>query len=195
MHPDTPAPDERIRTALATADRRRRHRAASARIWRAAPVVSAAVLAFAALTRWIGWSPAVPLGVLAAVAIGLAAFMLYGRRARPISDSVAAAIDDEAGLGGELRSASWFAARDQRDDWATLHVDRAADRVRGVDWTALYSPPPAGRARVATSVMVAATIALALVFPNRSFNPAASARGREVKLGPDPAAASEPAAA
>ncbi len=40
--------------------------------------------------------------------------------------------------------------------------------------------------------MVAATIALALVFPNRSFNPAASVRGREVKLGPDPAAARSP---
>lgn len=192
MQPATPTSDERIRAALATADRRRRYRAASARIWRAAPIAAAALLAFAALARWIGWSPAVPLAALTAAGIALVVFLLVSRRDRPISDAVAAAIDSDAGLGGELRSASWFAGRDRRDDWAALHVDRAADRVHGVDWVQLYPPPRARHARVATSVLVVATVALALVFPTRSFNPAASARGREVKLGPDPATSKLP---
>jgi hypothetical protein len=183
-----PTSGERVRAALATADRRRRQRAASARIWRVAPVAAAALLALAALSRAIGWSPAVPLVALAGAGIVLAAVLLLVRRVRPVSDAAAAAIDTDAGLRGELRSASWFAGRQQQDDWAALHVDRAADRVHAVDWIELYPPVRAPRAGIATSVMVVATIALALVLPGRSFNPAASARGREVTLGPDPAA-------
>lgn len=184
-HATPPAANERVRAAIAAADRRRRRRAASTNIWRAAPIVAAASLLVAAVSRWAGWPSAFPLGVLAAALLALALYLLFSRRDRTISDAVAATIDTDAGLGGELRSASWFAGRDTRDGWANLHVDRAADRLRSVDWAQLYPPVRAPRARAATSLMVVATLALAIVFPDRPVDSMASARGNEVRLKPD----------
>jgi hypothetical protein len=153
--------------AVAAADRRRRSRTASSRAWQAAPFVAAAGLVVAAAGRWAGWSPLPSLTVVAVALLSLFAYVAYSRRRRPVSDAIASAIDNDAGLGGELRSASWFTASGARDPWTELHVERAADRVSRVDWPRLYPPVRATRARAATSILVFATIALTILFPDR----------------------------
>lgn len=162
-----PAADARVRDAIAAADRRRRGRLATRRFWRAAPVAAAAALVIAGVARVTGWPAFVPVASLVAGLLGLTvAFFVYRRR-HEISDSVAAAIDEDGGFGGELRSASWFAALTGRDAWAELHLERAADRLRAADWASLYPPVRAGRARLATAAIVAATLVVALAFPDR----------------------------
>jgi hypothetical protein len=128
-------------------------------VWRVAPFVAALGLLLALGVRWMGWPAAVVMGVLL---IGLAALVAYGaimRRDRGVSDAMAARVDAEAGLGGELRSANWFAAAERPtlpagsgssgrgssicgssirgssidDAWVDLHVSRAADRLQAVE--------------------------------------------------------------
>jgi hypothetical protein len=162
-----PAADQVVRDALVSADRRRRARHASGRIWRTAPLVAAAGLGIAVLARWAGWSPLVPTAMLSVGALVLVAYFLVSRRRRPVSDASAAAIDAGAGFGGELRSAAWFAARDRRDDWADFHVQQAAERVRQVDWRELYPAVRAGRAKLTTAVVAVGALALAVTMPER----------------------------
>ena len=176
---------ERVRLAIAAADRRRRRRAASATVWRAAPIVSAAVFGAAVVSRWAGWPPAVPLGLLAAAFLTLTLYLVLSRRKRTISDAVAAAIDADAGLGGELRSANWFAGRDARNDWADLHIDRAADRLDGVDWSQLYLPVRDRKAGAATSLLIVATLVLALAFPSPAVTSVPASADRDgIRLKP-----------
>jgi hypothetical protein len=156
-----------VRAAVAAADRHRRRRAASARVWQIAPLVTGLALGVAAVGYWVGWPDAVPLGLLAAACLAGVLQWTLVRRDRAVSDAVAAAIDAEAGLRGELRSASWFAGRGELDEWAALHLDRAADRLQTLDWAQLYRPVRATRSRLATLVMVAATLAIAIALPDR----------------------------
>jgi hypothetical protein len=174
--PETrPPAHEFVRATIAAASRRRRIRDNSRQAWRLAPVVAAAGLAVAAAGRWAGWPVIVPLGVLALGFAGLAAHAYAIRRERVVSDALAARIDADAGLGGELRSASWFAGRENRDIWADFHLDRAAERLRGRDWTQLYPAVRAPRAQIATLVLVVAALALSITIP-----------GRAVRLDPAP---------
>jgi hypothetical protein len=166
--PANPAASEHIvRESLAAADRRRRGREASRRLWQAAPAVAFGVLALAALACWTGWPAIVPLAALGLSLLGLIVFRMAAARARPVSDAAAAAIDASAALGGELRSAAWFAGR-PRDEWAQLHVDRAARRVAAVDWAQFYPAPRPRRAQLSTLVIVGASVALALTIPERT---------------------------
>jgi hypothetical protein len=96
---------------------------------------------------------------------GLALYAYISRRARTVSDSVASTIDADAGLAGELRSARWFADRELRDAWAQFHVDRAAERLSRIDWTALYPPRGARRARAATATIAIAAVAISIAEP------------------------------
>jgi hypothetical protein len=132
-----------------------------------APAAAGVCLAAAALARLAGWSAIVPAGLLAAGAAALAVFAVASRRARPVSDAAAAAIDADAGMAGELRSAAWFAARDRRDDWADFHIERAASRLRAIDWRHLYPPVQARGARLSTAAMVLGALALAATMPAR----------------------------
>ncbi len=84
-----------------------------------------------------------------------------------VSDHTAAAIDTEAQLGGELRSAAWFATRGTTDPWAEFHLQHAATRLESIDFATHYPPIRAPRARIATGVMVVATLVLAFAFPQR----------------------------
>jgi hypothetical protein len=157
-----------VRAALAAADRRRRAREASRLLWRVAPLVAGVALAVAVARRWTLWSAWTPAAVLIAGTAGLAAYILIATRARALADRAAAALDDDAGLGGELRSASWFAGRPSRDGWANLHLERAAARLSGVDWPRLYPSVRAPRARAASLVMIAGALALAFGMPQRA---------------------------
>lgn len=125
-----------------------------------------ACLCLAAATRWFGWPAALPLTALSGAAAVLFARTYAGPRGGTISDRVAAAIDADAGLGGELRSASWFSGREQRDAWADYHVRRAADRLRGTDWSQLYPAVRARRAKLATSALVFCALALSITWPH-----------------------------
>jgi hypothetical protein len=162
------AAGDAVRAALAAADRRRRAREASRLLWRAAPVIAAAGLAVAVLRRWTLWSAWTPAVVLIAGAAALLGYILIVTRAKALSDPAAAAIDRDAALGGELRSASWFASRDARDRWADHHLELAAARLGGVDWTRLYPRVRAPRARVASVAMIAAALALTFGLPQRA---------------------------
>jgi hypothetical protein len=133
-----------------------------------APWLAALDLAVAALSRWLGWPIALPLIVVAATVLAIAAFVLASKRARPISDSTACRIDREAGLGGELRSASWFASAETRDDWADLHLERAASHLQTVDWPALYPFVRRPKAWTATAVLMLGALGLIITLPARA---------------------------
>ena len=158
---------ETVRAALAAADRWRRTRQSSRHIWRGAPILAAIALGVALVGKALGWVPWVPFAILAAGGLGFALYAIVSRRPHTLSDAAAASIDTQAGLGGELRSASWFAGREQRDGWANLHLQRAAVRLETVTWATLYPSVRAPRARAATAVFAIAALALTVVLPER----------------------------
>jgi hypothetical protein len=159
---------EAVREALAAADRRRRAREASRLLWRAAPVIAGAALAVAVARRWTVWSAWTPAAVVVIGVVALAAYIFVVTRSRALADRAAAAIDRDADLGGELRSASWFANREVRDEWADLHLERAAARLSNVDWSRLYPSVRAPRARFASVLMIAGALALTFGLPQRA---------------------------
>jgi hypothetical protein len=175
--PDSP-PRELVRARVEDADRQRRLRETSRRLWRVAPIAAAACLAIAGLGRVSGWSPYVSIGVivLTAAGIGLAAFL--ARRPRTVTDADAAAIDAQAALNGELRSAHWFVqnAGNDADGWIDFHVRRAAESIQRINWSDVYPADPASRAKAATVVFAAAALALAIVFPGRASIAASNGR-------------------
>ena len=134
----TPSPNEITRAILTTvahADQERRARTAVRKLAQIAPFCAAFVLVIAAIGRWLGWRPLLPLGLLAIAAVGLAAFVLIARRARATTDALAARVDDDANLRGELRSAHWFATEgeDGKDsEWPQFHLQRAAAKIGGM---------------------------------------------------------------
>jgi hypothetical protein len=152
-------------TAVAAAARRRRARETSRLLWRVAPIVSAIGLIVTAFVRWRNAPAIIPLGLLAISAVAWITYAWLQRYRVRISDATAAAIDDEAHLGGELRSATWFAAHSTDDPWAAFHVGRAAERLESIDLAQLYPPVRARRARVATCLMVAVALLLMATFP------------------------------
>jgi hypothetical protein len=166
-----------LRAALLAGQRRRRLRERTRRLWQLAPLVAAAALVTAIAASLMGWPAWTALVVLAAGAAGLAGHVLGAFRTQAPSDPVAAALDRDAGLDGELRSASWFAGRDDRDAWADAHIDRAAERVAAVEWPRVYPPVAPGRSGITTAALTLAAVALAALLPARSMTPAAASGG------------------
>jgi hypothetical protein len=166
--PDRADSEIQLQEAVTRADRARRGRDAARRLWRIAPAVAAGTVAIALLGRLRGWTPFVTLLIIGIAALALAAYVLTARRHRTVSNDQVSRIDDDAELHGELRSAHWFTLSTDRDDWVRFHLARAAERVRAVDWARLYPAPAAGRAKLATGVMAAAAIAIALLLPARA---------------------------
>ncbi len=167
-NPGTSRPADVVREAVSSAEQRRRRREAARQLWRAAPLAAIACLAIAILGRWMHWSVAVPISALVIGIAAAGAFVLYAGRVRPLSDVVAASIDADAGLGGELRSAAWFAAKDTRDEWMDYHLARAAERVQAQNWTALYPAYRATRERLLTGALAVAVVALVVTWPGRA---------------------------
>lgn len=154
-------------SAIVGAVRQRRARETSRLLWRIAPATAAAILLLAVAVRWFQASRLIPLAVLVAAALIWAVVALVRRRIDRVSDEVAAAIDQEVRLDGELRSAAWFASRATRDPWAEFHLQHAATRLESIDFTQHYPPIRAPRARIATGVMILATVVIAIAFPQR----------------------------
>lgn len=157
-----------VRDTVTRADRARRDRSALARVARVAPWAGAASLGVAAAVR-AGGAPAwIAVTALTAAALVVGAWFMALRRTIAEPDAVATRVDGDAGLGGELRSADWFtrhADRARPDAWIEFHVRRAAERMRGVDWDALYAPVRARRAWGLTVAAAAGALALALTTP------------------------------
>jgi hypothetical protein len=158
-----------VLAAIAAAARRRRAREASRLLWRVAPIVAATTVCVALYARWKYAPPIIPVTLLIGFAAGWVVYSWVQRRFVRITDSTAAAIDDDARLGGELRSAAWFATREHADPWAAFHVDRAAERLESIDLGQLYPPVAARPARVATGVLAALVAFLVATFPERPY--------------------------
>jgi hypothetical protein len=156
-----------VRQTVLAADRRRHGRETARMLWRWAPRVALGCAAVALVSRWMHWGLGVPATVFAFAVVAGALFVFVVRRPRPVSDAVAATIDAEAGFGGELRSAAWFAGRDSRDEWAEYHLAHAARRLVAHDWAALYPPYRAARQRAATAGLLAVIVALLISWPGR----------------------------
>jgi len=151
----------RIRSAVAAADRARRIRDAWVRATAAAPFVALAAAVGCLTARIAGASPIwAVLSLVTPVAV-LIAVVAVASRARPMADRTAACADRDADLGGELRSAYWFASRPAADDWAAWHMDHAATVADEVAWPSIY-PRPAFRVSMAVSVLL---LIAALVVP------------------------------
>jgi hypothetical protein len=155
------SPSDRVQEIVVLADRRRRSRDAIKVLVRFAPMAAGALLAFAFLTRIFSWPAAVPPVLGAALVLALVATVVVLGRRRPSTDAIAAHVDDDAALRGELRSAHWFAAtpgRPANDEWADFHLGRAVSRAEQVDWTSLYPPVRAARTWAATGVMLVVAV-------------------------------------
>jgi hypothetical protein len=158
-------PDARVRAAVSRADRQRRSRLATQALARLTPIAAAAAVVLALAARLAGWPMLVPILALAGSAVGLVIYSIYRRRTREISDPIALSIDSDANLGGELRSAHWFATNSGGDEWSAYHVEQAADRVGQVDWPSLYPPVRAMKSWAATAVLAVAAVALSVDIP------------------------------
>jgi hypothetical protein len=168
-----------VRAIVAAADRTKRSRAAVRLIARWAPAVFALPLAVAFAGYWRGWTAATALLTLGlAVSLVTIAFLVM-RRSGETTDGLAAAVDRDASLDGELRSAHWFETRPDRDDWTDYHVTHAVQRARGVDWVGLYPPVRATRSWVGASALVVLTVAVALIGAGERRAAVLSASARE----------------
>jgi hypothetical protein len=147
--------------------RHRRDRETSRLLWRVAPASAALILLLSLLIRWRHGSPLIALTVLVVACLIWAMIAFVRRRIDRVSDQTAAAIDTEVRLGGELRSAAWFATQGRDDPWAEFHLQHAATRLESIDFATHYPPIRAPRARIATGVMILATLVLAFAFPQR----------------------------
>ncbi|MEZ5315805.1 MAG: hypothetical protein R2752_00230 [Vicinamibacterales bacterium] len=151
---------------------------------RVAPVLAAVVFLFALIGRLAGWSPLVAAATLVVAVAGVAIAFLVLRRPEAASDAMASRVDADAGLAGELRSAHWFAQAGDRDDWADLHLARAAEHARQVSWDALYPPVRSGRAWAVTGGLGAAALAAMLLVPApRPARPSDAVAGEIAALG------------
>ena len=171
--------EERVLTAVAAVARKRRARETSLFLWRIAPFAAGAILVLAVVVRWRHASPIVPLATLAASALVWTLVAFARRRIDRVSDETASLIDGEVQFGGEFRSAAWFAAQGSSDPWSTFHLDRAATRLESLDVAHYYPPVRAGRARLATGVLIAVALVVAFVFP---ATPQAGSRAKDTPL-------------
>jgi hypothetical protein len=159
--PDGRAVHDVVARAAGLRDRFARRR----RAWRAAPWLAAVCLVIAVAGRLIGWPPALALACGAGLGVLLAAYALLPRDTGVVHDHDAAALDDRAALGGELRSAHWFAAQQDAGAWVTYHLARAADRIRAAPWPDLYAPQRMPRTYAVTAVLAVTAAIVTFVGP------------------------------
>ena len=161
--------NQSVRELVAQADRQRRARVADRTLARLAPVCVAVLLGLALVGWFAGWNRWVGVSGLALVGLALVAWSLLQRRTRPTTDPIAAAVDDDAALRGELRSAHWFETNPQNLSlWTDFHVHHAADKAAGIDWRALYPGVKATRHWALTAVLAVAIVGLAVRLPARA---------------------------
>lgn len=156
-----------VRDLVAQADRRRRARVAAARLQRLAPALAGVALLVALVGRLFGGPAWIGVAALLGGAVALAAYVYVQRRSRPTTDAIASAVDSDAQLAGELRSAHWFEAQGAEDNWVAFHLDRAIARAGAVDLSELYPRVRFGRSWIVTAVLAAGVVALGVRVPAR----------------------------
>jgi hypothetical protein len=132
---------------------------------RVAPSLAGAGLAAALAGRLTGAPPALAGAVLAGLLAALAGLFFFLRRSTATPDATAARVDADAALGGELRSAHWFARHPEQNDWTDYHLARAAERAGAVDWSTLYPPVRATRSWLLAGAGLVAAAVLAVTTP------------------------------
>ena len=153
----------------------RRARRATRAVVGVAPFVAAAVAIVALVVRLAHWPASITWTTIAVGAIGLVAWFLWLRRVPTPTDAMAASLDEGAGLGGELRSAFWFAEQREPGPWAAFHLERAAERVTILNWSDFYPAVRATRAWAVTGIFVVAAIVLGTHIPPKHVAPLAGA--------------------
>lgn len=139
---------------------------------RVAPIAAAGTLALAFAARLVGGSPLWPLLVWLIAMAWLALEFRRAGRALPSTDQMAAQADADAALGGELRSAHWFALSPTADAWTEFHLTAAATRAGAIAWSAIYPPVPVRRAGAVSGVLSLAAIIVMLGGPRYVFHSA-----------------------
>ena len=157
-----------ILDVVAAADRHRRRRDAVRALARIAPIAAVVIAAIAAGLRLTGGSRVVAPVLFGLATVSLAALGYLRARTRPTSDAIALQVDTDASLGGELRSAHWFASTPDDDPWTAFHLERAVDRARGLEWRDLYPSVRAARSWTLTAACAIAVAALSVSGPARA---------------------------
>jgi hypothetical protein len=155
--------------------RQRRARRATRAVVEVAPWVAAAVAIVSLVVRLAHWPASITWTTIGVGAIGLVAWFLWLRRVPTPTDAMAASLDEGAGLGGELRSAFWFAEQREPGPWAAFHLERAAERVTILNWSDFYPAVRATRAWAVTGIFVVAAIVLGTHIPPKHVAPLAGA--------------------
>ena len=187
---DSSSPDRVVRDLVTRADRARRGRDRRALLARLAPFTGAGLLLISLAGRFLRWPSPLTVGLMVAVIAGVALYTWITLRNRDTADAIAARVDRDAALGGELRSAHWFAAAPDRSDWATFHLERAADRASRVSWATLYPSTPNRKAWAAAAVcaIAAAILPISLPAPQAAVKTASGDPAAPVAPGDDEAA-------
>jgi hypothetical protein len=168
-----------VRDLVAAGDRRRRQRAVATTLARTAPIVATGVLLIALLGSAVGWSVAVTATLWVAVAAALTTWAIVRTRPRPTTDAIANAVDDDAGLAGELRSAHWFSFNPSASAWAAFHLDEAARRASAVPWREVYPRTAARGSWLAAAALSLAAFAVPAGLPTGSWLPVSVPAGAE----------------
>jgi polyhydroxyalkanoate synthesis regulator phasin len=151
---------EGILVAAAHAERLRRRRLQKGWLARVAPAAAGVSLVVAAIVRVFAL-PLVDFWIaFAALLVGVAISAWIKGRAPHVDDAAASALDADANLGGELRSAHWFASRDDGDDWSAFHLSQAEARLARVEWASVYPAPATARAWAGSVALVLMSIAV-----------------------------------
>jgi hypothetical protein len=153
---------EGILIRAARADTVRRRRNVTRILMRVVPAVCGALLVTAALVRLAHLPLATFWMAVAAAVAGVAVAAWFNGRTPVVDDAAAARLDADAELGGELRSAHWFASHPASNPWTDYHLERAAGRLESVSWTAVYPPLKTARAFAGSAVLALAAVALVL---------------------------------
>ncbi len=182
MLPSSSARDV-VRHQVAEGLGRRRARHAVAALARVAPWVAGATLALAVAGRLLAWPTSVSWMALAIAAMGLGGWFLWLRRLPAPTDVIAASLDRDAALGGELRSAFWFTDQQEHTSWAAFHVERAAERLAVVPWADFY---PRVRATRSWAIAIGLALAAAVVTIRLPARQARVATGKSAAAQVDP---------
>lgn len=166
--------------AVSAGDRRRRMRAVWRTLARLLPAAGALVCVVGLAGALLHGSWLITASVWVVLAASIAGWVYASTRPRVVTDVEAAVVDRDAMLGGEIRSAAWFATRPSRGAWETFHIDKAAERIRTVDWRVVYPPVRTRGAWIAAALLSAAAFALPAGLPTGSGTSAAVPSTAEV---------------
>lgn len=129
---------------------------------RVVPATAGAVLVTGALVRLMHLPLAIFWIALVVATLGVALFAWLKGRVPVVNDAAAAQLDADGILGGELRSAHWFATHPHDNAWVHFHLAGAERTLDEVSWAAVYPPVRGTRVWAGSAVMAVAAIALAL---------------------------------